>query len=149
MALIQNKKATFDFEILKKFEAGIVLHGFEVKSLRAGRASLAGARVLVRGGEAFLVGATIQPYQPGNTPQQYDPERPRKLLLTQKELAELSGADTQKGLTFIPLSWYNSKRKIKLEFALARGKKSHDKRESIKERESKRTIGRTLKMKNR
>lgn len=149
MALIQNKKATFDFEILKKFEAGIELFGHEVKSVRNKRGSLLGAHVLVRGGEAFLINASIPPYQVGNTPESYDPERPRRLLLNKRELIELTESDTQKGLTLVPISLYNNKRKIKLEFALVRGKKMHDKRESIKERDSKRSIARTLKMKNR
>ncbi len=147
MALIENKRARFDFEILKEFEAGVKLLGFEVKSLRNKRGSLAGARVVVRGGEAFLVGATIPPYQEGNTPESYDPERSRVLLLHKKELAELSGADTEKGLTLIPLSLYNKGRVLKLSFALVRGKKKRDKRELIKERDTKRAILRSLKQK--
>jgi len=147
VALLTNKKARFDFEILKEFEAGLELLGTEVKSLRNKRGNLAGSRVLVRGNEAFLVGATISPWQEANAPKDYDPERPRKLLLKKKELAELSGADTQKGLTLVPISLYNSGRKLKLTFGLARGKKKHDKRQIIKERESKRKINRTLKTK--
>ena len=147
MALIDNKRARFDFELLKEFEAGIELLGFEVKSVRQKRGSLAGAHVLVRGGEAYLVGATIQPYQPGNTPESYDPERVRRLLLSKKELAELAGADVAKGLTLVPLSLYNKGPRLKLSFALARGKKQRDKRETIKERESKIAIERTMKRK--
>lgn len=145
MALIENKRARFDFEFLKEFEAGISLLGTEVKALRAKRGNLSGAYVLVRGGEAFLVGASIPPYQTANVADTYDPERPRRLLLSKKELAELSGADTQKGLTLVPIALYNKSRKLKLSFALARGKKKHDKRESIKERETKRSIERQLK----
>jgi len=145
MALIDNKRVRFDFELLKEFEAGIELLGFEVKSIRAKRGSLAGARVLVRGGEAFLVGATIQPYQPENTPESYDPERVRKLLLNKKELAELAGADVAKGLTMVPISLYNKGSMLKLSFALARGKKKGDKRELIKERETKIAAERTMK----
>ncbi len=145
MALIENKRARFDFDILKEFEAGIELLGNEVKALRDKRGSLAGARVLVRGSEAYLVGATIQPYQPGNTDDSYDPERVRRLLLTKKELDELAGADVAKGLTLVPISLYNKKRRLKLLFALARGKKGRDKRQDIKERETNIAIERALK----
>jgi len=145
MALVDNKKIHFDFEVLKEFEAGIELLGNEVKAIRNKRASLAGARVLIRGNEAYLVGATIQPYQPSNTDDSYDPERVRRLLLSKKELAELAGADVQEGLTLVPISLYNNKKKIKLSFGLARGKKKQDKRQAIKERETKITIERTMK----
>ena len=101
----------------------------------------------MRGNEAYLVGATIQPYQPGNTPDSYEPERVRRLLLTKRELNELAGADVAKGLTLIPLSLYNKKRRLKLSFALARGKKQKDKRQDIKERETNIAIERTLKRK--
>ena len=145
MALVTNKRARFDFEILKEFEAGIALLGFEVKALRQKRGSLAGARVLVRGGEAYLAGATIPPYQANNTPSDYDPERVRRLLLSKKELAELAGVDVAKGLTLIPLSLYNSRGALKLSFALARGKKAADKREAIKTREADIAIERAMK----
>lgn len=147
--LVHNKKATFNFEILEKFEAGIELLGFEVKSVRAGRAKLDGAHVLVRGGEAYLVGATVQPYQPSNTPKEYDADRPRRLLLTKKELNTLIGVDAAKGLTLVPLSLYNKNRYIKLSFASVRGKKQYDKRETIKERETDREMRRTLKERDR
>jgi len=143
--LLKNKKATFNYEILETFRAGIELFGYEVKSLRAGRGKLEGAHVIVRGGEAYLVGASIQPYQPGNTPKDYEPERPRRLLLTKKELNELIGIEATKGLTLIPLSCYNNSRLIKVEIASVRGKKEYDKREDIKKRESDREMGRVLK----
>jgi SsrA-binding protein len=142
---VRNKKATFDYELLKTFEAGVVLHGHEVKSLRAGKASLNGAYVVVRGGEAYLVGASISPYQVANIPKNYDPERPRKLLLKKKELIELENQDTQQGLTIVAIKWYNKNRHLKLQIALARGKKKVDKREKLKERTSKRDIERILK----
>ncbi|MBL4644710.1 MAG: SsrA-binding protein SmpB [Candidatus Pacebacteria bacterium] len=147
MALIQNKRIRFDFELLKEFEAGIELLGIEVKSIRAKRGSLTGARVLVRGGEAYLVGATIQPYQAENTPDSYDPERVRRLLLSKKELLELASADVAKGLTIVPISLYNKGRVLKLSFALARGKKQKDKREKIKKRQTKISIEREMKRK--
>ena len=144
-AYIQNRRATFDFEILKTYEAGLVLHGYEVKAIRAGKGSLKGAHVLVRGGEALLIGASINPYQPANTPKNYDPERNRTLLLSKKEIDEIDQKTNAERLTAIPIKLYNSGRKIKLEIAVARGMKKTDKRENIKERETKRDIERTLK----
>ncbi len=133
--LATNKKAQFDYELLEQFEAGIELLGFEVKSIRAGQAILSGAHVIVRGGEAYVVGMQIPPYQVKNTPESYDSERTRRLLLTKKELGELSDADSKKGLTIIPVSLYNKNRKIKLGIGIARGKKKFDKREAIKKRD--------------
>lgn len=144
-AYVQNKKAAFDYELLEEFEAGAVLHGYEVKSIRAGKAKLDGAYVILRGGEAFLVGSSIAPFQPANTPKGYDPERPRKLLLSAKELKKLERDSEQAGLTIVALRWYNKSQKLKLAIALARGKKKTDKREGIKKREAKRDIERTLK----
>jgi SsrA-binding protein len=142
---IQNRKAHFDFEILETLEAGLVLEGFEVKSVRAGKGKLDGAFVKVRGKEAFLIGASISPFQVANTPKKYDPERARKLLLSKKELAHLERQTETAGLTAIPLKLYNVGRNIKLEVAIARGKKKFDKRETLKERDTKRDIARTLK----
>lgn len=142
---IQNRKAKHDYEILETFEAGLVLHGFEAKSIRNGKASLNGTYVIIRGNEAFLVNANINAYQPANTPKDYDPERARKLLLNKKELASLERSLQTAGLTIVPLSLYNSGRNIKLKIALVRGKKKADKRESIKKRDVKRDIERTLK----
>lgn len=145
MAYIENKKARFDFEFLETFEAGVELLGHEVKAIRKGMGSLEGARIVVRGGEAFLVGATVSPYQTKNTPKSYDSERARRLLLNKKEIATIADAESKKGLTIIPIKWYNSNRKIKLEVAVARHKKKYDKRTALKERDEKRQIERTLK----
>lgn len=142
---VQNKKATFDYELLEKYEAGISLLGTEVKSVRQGQGKLDGAYVIIRGGEAFLVGASIPAFQKKNAPEDYDPERPRKLLFKGKELAELYSESEQKGLTIVPIRLYNHGRNLKLEIAVARGKKKFDKRETIKERDVKRTLGRLLK----
>ena len=142
---IQNKKARFNFEILETFEAGLVLSGHEVKAIRNNKANLEGSHVIIRGSEAYLVGASITEYQPANTPKSYDKDRTRKLLLSKKELAHLEQQTDKAGLTAVPLRLYNSGRNIKLEVALARGKKKHDKRETLKERDSKRDIERTLK----
>ncbi len=143
---MRNDRATFDYEIIDRWQAGLVLLGLEVKSLKTGRgASLEGSFVELRGGEAYLVGATIAPYQPGNTPANYDEKRPRKLLLNQQELKELTSKTSERGLTVVPLSLYIKGGKWRLEIGLARGKKRFDKRESIKKREAKRTIERSLK----
>ncbi len=139
-----NRRARFDFEVIETLEAGLVLFGFETKSIRAGRAKLDGSYVVVRGGEAFWVGGSITPYQMANTPKSYDPNRARKLLLSKKELVQLSRATEQERLTALPLSLYSKGQKIKAEIAIARGKKKSDKRESIKARDVKRDITRTL-----
>ncbi|MCX6752863.1 MAG: SsrA-binding protein SmpB [Candidatus Nomurabacteria bacterium] len=141
----ENRKARFDYEILEKYEAGIELLGTEVKSVRGGRMSLEGAFVIVRGSEAFIINANIPPYQVKNTPSSYDPLRNRKLLLTQKEIAELGGSEKNKSLTIVPLSVYNKGSKIKVNIALVKGKKQFDKRETTKKRETDREVRRTLK----
>ena len=143
--LIQNKKVRLNYEILKTFEAGLELFGHEVKSLRAKQGSLEGSHVVARGDEAFLVGATIPPFQAKNTPLGYDAERTRKLLLTKKEIGELAGSESQKGLTIVPISVYSNRRKLKLELAIVRGKKKHDKREDLKQRDAKRDMARAMK----
>lgn len=144
-AFAENKKAYFNYEILEKLTAGIELLGFEVTAVRAGRMSLDGSYVIVRGGEAFLIGSNITALQPKNVPTDYDERRNRKLLLTKKELKSLAESEKKSGLTILALSVYNMGRKIKVELGIARGKKKSDKRESIKKRESDREIDRTLK----
>jgi SsrA-binding protein len=145
MSLIDNKRALFDYTVLEELEAGIELFGFEVKALRAGRGSLRGARVVARGGEAYLVSANIPPWQQANAPKSYDPERPRRLLLNVKEINRVLGAEKEKGLTVVPLSVYNKGAKLKVGIGIARGKKKEDKRQSIRERDEKRRIRRSLK----
>jgi SsrA-binding protein len=144
MSLVINKKAGFNHEILEKYQAGIELLGNEVKSVKASHGSLDGAYVSIRGQEAFLVGAFIPPYQPGNTGSEYDPRQARRLLLTKAELTELIGKEKQKGLTLIPLALFLKGRRIKCEFAIVRPKKKFDKREDIKKRETKREIDREI-----
>lgn len=143
--LIKNKKAGLNFELLERYEAGVELLGTEVKSLRSGQGKLDGAHVIVRGGEAYLVGASIPPYQKANAPKDYEPERVRRLLLKNKEILELFTESEKKGLTVVPIRWYNKNRVLKIEIAIGRGKKKHDKRQSIKERESKRDNERLIK----
>jgi SsrA-binding protein len=145
MSLIFNKKAYFDYEILEKFEAGVEFLGFEVKSVQLKRGSLEGARVIVRGGEAFLIGASIPAFQPKNAPASYEADRTRRLLLKKSEITRLADAEGQKGLTVIPISMYNKNRKIKVEIAIVRGKKKYDKRETIKKRDSEREMAREMK----
>ncbi len=145
MSLVDNKKAGFNYEIGDKYEAGIELLGSESKSIRAKRGSLEGSYVKIRGNEAFLVGATIPAFQATNVPKSYDPERVRRLLLTKAELRYLTGRESEKGLTLIPLSLYNKGRFIKLSFGIAKNKKKFDKREDIKKRETDREIHRDLK----
>lgn len=141
----ENRKAYFNYEIIEKITAGIELLGFEVKAIKAGRMSLDGSYAIIRGNEAFLINAGITSLQPKNTPKDYNERRNRKLLLTKKEIRKLAGSEKQNGLTLIALSVYNMGHKIKVELGLAKGKKSRDKRESIKKRESDREMRRTLK----
>lgn len=142
---LENKKAFFDYQILEKFSAGLELKGFEVKSLKNKRGALAGSRVLIRAGEAFVVGFEIPPYQPKNTPKDYDLQRTRRLLLKKKEINYLFGKSREKGLTLIPIRIYTKNDLVKLEFGIAKGLKKYDKREKIKERESKKKIEREMK----
>jgi SsrA-binding protein len=141
-----NKRAIFDYELLEKFEAGLQLLGTEVKSVRAGHMSLRGAFVTIHGTEAFLTNATIPPWQPANTPESYDPTRPRRLLLKKSELNQLIGTrqSSNKGLTIIPIRVYNTHSKLKLEIALARGKKKYDKRQAKKARDIEREVDRLV-----
>lgn len=145
MTLLQNKKAFHNYEILEKFEAGLGLLGFEVKSLKAKRGSLTGGHVIIRGREAFIVGMEIPPYQPKNAPKDYDISRTRKLLLHKKEIDYLGGRAGQKGLTLVPLNVYTKNGLLKISFGVGRGLKKYDKRQRLKERETKRDIERRLK----
>lgn len=146
MAILENRKAYHDYEILEKFEAGLELKGFEVKSLKNKRGSLIGSRVLIRGNEAYVVGMDIPPYQAKNTPEGYDSQRTRRLLLKKHEIAYLGGKIQEKGLTLVPLELYTKRSLLKISFAVCRGLKKYDKRERIKERETERRIERLLKM---
>jgi SsrA-binding protein len=145
MALIENKKAYRDYEVLEKFEAGLELKGFEVKALKNGKGSIIGSRVIIRGGEAYIVGMDIPPYQSANAPKDYDSQRTRRLLLRKEEIQYSSGKSEQKGLTLIPLMVYSKNGLLKLSFGLCRGLKKYDKREKIKEREAKRKMEREIK----
>ena len=143
--VIKNKKATFDYEVLEKFEAGMELRGFEVKALKEKRGSLEGSHVTIRGAEAYVLNMHIPPYQAANTPKEYDPYRARRLLLTGKEIRSLSGLEARKGLTIVPLLVYNKNRRLKMEIAVVRGKKKRDKRQTLKKRDTERELRRSLK----
>ncbi|HVB19842.1 MAG TPA: SsrA-binding protein SmpB [Candidatus Paceibacterota bacterium] len=145
MTLVANKKAHLKYTWLEHFSAGLELLGTEVKALRNKQGSLDGARVVVRGGEAFIIGMTIPPYQTANTLKNYDPERPRRLLLSKKEIAELLSAEAKKGLTIIPFEVYTSGRFVKARIAIVRGKGKADHREDLKKRDALREASRELK----
>lgn len=132
MSLVSNKKAYFNYDIKETYSAGLELFGFEVKSLRKGQGSLDGSHITVRGGEAYLVGSFIPPFQEKNAPSDFDPRRNRKLLLTSKEIDEIGKIEKTKGLTIVPISVYNKGKVLKLDIGVGTGKKKYDKRESIK-----------------
>lgn len=142
--LAENKRAYHDYEILEKYEAGIQLTGFETKGARAGRMNISAAYAIIRGGEAWLLNSFVAPYQAGNAPAGYDPERTRKLLLKKEEIKELTGKLQQKGLTFLALKVYTKGRRnlIKVELGLARARKTRDKREYIRKKEAEREMRR-------
>lgn len=146
--LLDNKKVHFDFEILEKFEAGLELFGHEVKSLKNKKGSLAGAHIIIRGGEAFIVGLDIPAYQPNNMPKDYEEDRTIRVILKKKEISYLEGKTHKTGLTIVPIKLYTSGKKIKIEIGLAKGKKKFDKRETIKKREAKVNIGRLMRSKD-
>lgn len=133
MSIAQNKKAFHDYFIEEKFEAGIVLEGWEVKAIRAARAQLKEAYVIIRGGELFLIGCHISPLPTASTHINPDPVRTRKLLLHIEEISKLIGKVERAGYTLVPLELHYARGRIKLEIGLAKGKKQHDKRESEKE----------------
>ena len=143
--LVVNKKASFDYDFLEKFEAGIVLSGAEIKAIKTGKANLAGSFAIIRNNEAFILNLSIAPYQPKNTGAFYSPDKTRKLLLRQKQIHYLLSLLKQKNLTLIPLRMYNKHGLIKVELALAKGKKKFDKRETIKKRDIKKRIERAKK----
>jgi len=142
--IVRNRKARHDYEIIDTVEAGLVLQGTEVKSLRGRRCNLKDSHARVRDGEMWLFGVHISPYEQGNR-NNHDPERPRKLLLHRREIARLKSGIDERGLTLVPLSMYFKRGKAKVELALAKGKAEYDKRAVIVERENQRNIARALK----
>jgi len=143
-SLAYNRRARFDYEIMETLEGGLSLLGTEVKSVRAGNMSLKGAFVTIHNDEAYLTNATIPPWQVKNAPADYDPTRPRKVLLKRRELKHLVGSKSAKGLTIVPIRVYTKGPRVKLELALARGKRKADKKETKKERDIQRDVERLL-----
>jgi SsrA-binding protein len=142
--IADNRRARHEYELLDRFEAGIVLTGTEVKSLRAGKASLQHAFAQLRDGDVYLVGANIPEYVQANR-QNHDPDRERKLLLHRREIDSLVGKVRERGLTLVPTRLYFRDGRVKIEIALARGKETRDKRRDLAERDAKRQIERALK----
>lgn len=146
--IAQNRKARYEYFIDETFEAGLVLTGTEIKSVRANKVNLAGSYARVERGEAWLIGAHIAPYEQASR-DNHDPKRTRKLLLHRKEIDEIIGRAKQKGQTIVPLRLYLSRGRAKLELGLARGKQLHDKRRDIADRDAKREVAREFSEANR
>ena len=142
--IAENRRARHDYQLLDRFEAGVVLTGTEVKSLRDGRVVLAGSFADVRGAEVWLVGASIQEYAQGNAAN-HDPDRDRKLLLHRREIDSLIGKVKERGLTLVPTRLYFKNGRVKVELALAKGKERADKRRDLQKRDADRQIERALK----
>ncbi len=142
--IARNRKARHDYHIDETFEAGLVLEGWEVKAMRGGKAQLTEAYVVLRDGEAWLIGAHVPPLLSASTHVQPDPARSRKLLLNRRELDRLTGSVERKGFALVPLSLYFKRGRVKLEIGLARGKKQHDKRANEKDRDWQRQKARLL-----
>ena len=138
-AIATNRRARYEYEILETLEAGLVLRGTEVKSLRTGQVNFKDSYATVRNGEIWLLGCQISPYSHG-TDANHDPERDRKLLLHAREITRLAGKIAERGLTLVPLKLYFKSGRAKLEIGLARGKKLHDKRSALREREVRREM---------
>jgi SsrA-binding protein len=146
--IARNKQASYRYNLLEKWEAGLVLQGSEVKSLRDGKAQLKDGYAALRDGEVWLYNVHIAPYPPATT-ENHEPERPRKLLMHKREIERLIGKTQERGLTLVPTRIYFSGPRAKVELALARGKEQRDKRESIREREQKREMERALRYRSR
>ena len=141
----ENRKAHFDYEILEPFEAGLILQGVEVKSIKAKRVSLEDSYLTLHDGSLWLINAHIYPLQPNNTAKEYKTDRPRKVLLHKKELNRFVGTIKEKRLTLIPLQIYNVKQYLKLKFCLAKSKRKFEKRDLLRERDIERDMRRSLK----
>lgn len=143
--LAKNRRAGYDYELQDRYEAGLVLSGQEVKSIKTGHLSLNGSFIAKKGNELFLVNASIPPYKFASEVKNYDPTGSRKILLKKSEIKNLIGKMSVSGLTLVPLCVYTKKKLIKLEFAIGKGKKKFDKRQDIQKKEAKRKIERTIK----
>jgi SsrA-binding protein len=143
---VDNRKAHFNYTVEDTYEAGIELYGFEVKAIKKGQGNINSAFCIIRGGEAYIIGMHIPPYQPNNTDPTYNPDRTRRLLLSRKDIKRLGEKDDIKGLTLVPLSLYSKGPYIKVSVAIAKGKKVFDKRETIKGRDLDREMEREYKV---
>jgi len=141
---VENRKARFEYEVIETFEAGLILTGSEVKSIKAGQANLTGARVIEKEGKLFVVGMSVPKYQFATDPE-YDPGRIRELLFHKREITSILSKKEARGLTLVALSAYNKGDLIKLEIALVRGKKKYEKREQVKKRDEELALARRLK----
>jgi len=148
MSITVNKKAFHDYFVEDKFEAGIVLEGWEVKAIRAGRANIKESYVIIKSGEIYLIGMHTSPLTTASTHNKHDPTRTRKLLLHSREIMKLIGKVERSGYALVPIDLHFTRGRIKLEIGLAKGKKQHDKRDDVQERESKREVQRALKERN-
>jgi SsrA-binding protein len=149
MSIAENRKARFDYAIEEKFEAGIVLTGWEIKAIRSGQVQLTDGYVLIKDGELFLIGLRINALRSASTHVKPEPDRTKKLLMHKDEIRRLIGKTEQKGYTLVPLSLYFKGSRVKAEVALAKGKATHDKRATIKDREGKREVERAMKQRNK
>lgn len=147
MSIAENKKARFNYAIEEKFEAGIVLTGWEIKAIRSGQVQLTDGYVVVKDGELFLIGLRINALRSASTHVKPEPDRTKKLLMHKDEIRRLIGKTEQKGYTLVPLSLYYKGGRVKVEVALAKGKATHDKRETLKERDWEREKGRLMRHK--
>ena len=147
--IADNKKATFNYHIEERFEAGMVLEGWEVKSVREGKVQLTDGYVVIRNGELFIIGCQINPLGTASTHIRPDSIRTKKLLMHKDEIRRLIGKTEQKGFTLVPLNMHWKAGKVKCEIGLAKGKAEHDKRDTIKDREGKREVDRAMKSRNR
>jgi SsrA-binding protein len=148
-AIAENRRARFDYHIEERFEAGIVLEGWEVKAIRAGQVQLTDGYVVIRDGELSLIGCRINALRDASTHVVPEPDRTKKLLMHKAEIRRLIGKVEQRGYTLVPLNLHYKGGRVKVDLALAKGKAEHDKRDSIKEREGKREVERAMKQRHR
>lgn len=148
-AIAENRRARFDYHIEERFEAGIVLEGWEVKAIRAGQVQLTDGYVVIRDGELSLIGCRINALRTASTHVHPEADRTKKLLMHKAEIRRLIGKVEQRGYTLVPLNLHYKGGRVKVDLALAKGKATHDKRESIKEREGKREVERAMKQRHR
>lgn len=149
MSIVENRRARFEYHIEERFEAGIVLSGWEIKAIRAGQVQLTDGYVVIRDGELFMIGCRINALRAASTHVVPEPDRTKKLLMHKDQIRRLVGKVEQRGFTLVPLDLHYKGGRVKAEIALAKGKAAHDKRDSIKEREGRREVERAMKQRSR